>query len=590
MLMNKGLLSLIILIIALLASCPDMQTDMTEEDLFYIASPKAGWEYYNDRTLFFSMNTRSNNITWESNLDGLLGSGNNINIYLTAGMHGITAHYNAKKYIIFITVTEKTYNNLDEKRRILNESEIEITLSDGRWSPGVITLDGTLNSFTLSGNGSGTMYRMNTGSADRANEILRDIIIRMPETAKPGRVIPQRTARSVSGTRDIGEKKTFFVANTLNTSMEPHELEGEIIYIGERFTVWKTGAADFDTELLKDAIAAIDGLIIPRVTRIWGDWSDIDGDNRIGIVFCHTINDEGIAAGFFNDSDFYARNNDKTSAAYNPYSNEMDMVYAAMPDKGNNTYSPETIYATIAHEITHAINYTYKTYQRYISGAAEVPREDIFIDEGWSHLSENLCGFGISGGNIYFLKKYFEDMATYSYCGANKYGQYDSAGMRGAMTLFLSWLFWKQGGMNWIPDDNIIPVDRGGIAFLRRMARLDSTGWESAGEAFGRPVDELFIEFVYELNRRNVINKPYISVLDPYTGQPVEFFSYMQIRNDIDGSYIIIKPKTESRESLITLLPWSFCFIEPISFNNAGYIKATVKNSTGRAMVSFVRE
>jgi hypothetical protein len=323
-------------------------------------------------------------------------------------------------------------------------------------------------------------------------------------------------------------------------------LEAEIIYIGDRFTVWKTGGITLDTELVNNTIAVIQDIIIPKVTRIWGDWADIDGDNRISIVFCRTINEEGIATGFFNDSDFYARNNDEASTAYNPYSNEMDMVYAAIPDNENDTYNPETIYATIAHEITHLINYTHKTYQRYISGAKALTREDIFIDEGWSHLSENLCGFSVSGGNIYFLKKYFEDMTAYLYCDVNKYGQHDSAGMRGAMTLFLSWLFWKQGGMEWNPEDSRIPVDCGGITFLKKMVRLDSTGWESIGEAFGNPVDELFMEFVYELNRQNVTNKPYMPVLDPYTGQPVEFFSYMQIRDDIDGSYTIIKPMSPS--------------------------------------------
>ena len=147
------------------------------------------------------------------------------------------------------------------------------------------------------------------------------------------------------------------------------------------------------------------------------------------------------------------------------------------------------------------------------------------------------------------------------------------------MTLFLSWLFWKQGGMEWSPEDNRIPVDRGGITFLKKMVRLDSVGWESIGESFENPTDELFMEFIYELNRQNVINKPYMPVLDPYTGQPVEFFSYMQIRDAIDGSYTI-KPKIEQQNGLISLLPWSFCFIESVTFDNTESVKATVKNST----------
>jgi hypothetical protein len=581
---------LIVLSLVLPVSCPNGQPYFYEqEDSFYITSPKSGWQYYNDRSLLLSMNTRSNDIVWKSDRDGFLGNGNNIVMVLTTGTHEVSANYRGKEYYVTIAVDEYSYNYLDEKRRLVNKNEIDIALNPGSWFPAFVSLDGTLDLFSLVETAGKKSNAMDSMIGDGRKEVIKDININMPDLATPNKVISHNMARGVAAATKTGDKKTFFVANTRDTLADPHKLEAEILYIGDRFIIWKTGEDTIDPALLNATGAIIQDLIMPRVTQIWGDWADIDGDNRISILFCHTINEERIAVGFFNDSDFYAKNNDKMSEAYNPYSNEMDMIYIALPDKSDSTYSPETIYATIAHEMTHAINYTHKTYRRYINGTKELSQEDVFIDEGWSHLSENLCGFSVSGGNIYFLKKYLEDTKAYSFCKANIYGQYDSPGMRGAMTLFLSWLFWNQGGMEWSHADQRNLIDKGGITFLRKMARLDETGWESIGTAFERPVDSLFMEFVYELNKQNIIDEPPVPISDPYTGQPVEFFVTMKIRNNEDGSVMLIKPTLEQKGKATSLLPWSFCFIEPVILEQAGYVKTIVEKFTGSSFVSFIK-
>jgi hypothetical protein len=589
--MNRPFLFLFTLSLVLLASCPNGQAYPPEpEDPFYITSPKADWHYYNDRSLLLSMNTRSNDIIWESATDGFLGSGNNITVRLSTGTHEVSADYHGKKYHVTVAIDEYMYDYLDTKLRMINANEIDIILSPGKWSPALISLEGTLNSFSLLESAGTDSGGINLRLGRNREEVVRDITIRLPALAMPDRVIPQNRGRvAAAAVRSIGDQKTFFVINTRDTLMEPHELEARIIDMGDKFTIWKTGEDDFDPALLDSTSAAIRDLIIPRVTQIWGDWADIDGDNRISILFCHTINDERATVGFFNDSDFYAKNNDTTSDAYNPYSNEMDMIYVALPDLSDSTYSAETIYATIAHEMTHVVNYTHKTYRRYTTNIKTLIREDVFLDEGWSHLSENLCGFSVSGGNIYFLKKYLEDMQVYSYCQANIYGQSDSSGMRGAMTLFLSWLFWKQGGMEWNRANPRDLIDRGGIAFLRKMVGLDEIGWESIGTAFDKPVDELFMEFIYDLNRQHSIGEPSIPILDPYTGQPVEFLVNMQIANDEDASVMFIKPTSKQKDNLTSLLPWSFCFIEPVILEQTGSVKAMVKDFSGRSFVSFMR-
>jgi hypothetical protein len=263
--------------------------------------------------------------------------------------------------------------------------------------------------------------------------------------------------------------------------------------------------------------------------------------------------------GFFNPADFFKRNTDSSSSVYNPASNEMDIIYVAVPDSQNgSSYSPDSIIATIAHELTHASTFSEKTWKRLASGNADAPREELFLDEGWSHLTENLCGYGVSGGNIKFLRRYVDDTAAYSFCEANRYGQDDSAGMRGAMTLFLSWLFWRQGGMTWDSADPTRLVDSGGIAFLRRMLASSTTGWESIGQAYGESTDTLFQAMLAEINHARMRGSVYHFKPDPISGEPLDCFPNM----GSEASYVGL-PKAYPLSEAQSLLPWSYMPFEP---------------------------
>jgi hypothetical protein len=93
-------------------------------------------------------------------------------------------------------------------------------------------------------------------------------------------------------------------------------------------------------------------------------------------------------------------------------------------------------YATVAHELAHLSTFTGKTWSRIRDGQLQAPREELFLEEGWSHLTESLLGFGVSGGNIRFFERFLNNTSMYSFCGPNRLGQNDSAGMRGAISFF----------------------------------------------------------------------------------------------------------------------------------------------------------
>ena len=137
--------------------------------------------------------------------------------------------------------------------------------------------------------------------------------------------------------------------------------------------------------------------------------------------------------------------------------------------------------------------------------------------------------------------------------------------MRGAMTLFMSWLFWKKGGMTWDKENFANVIDLGGISFLRQLISSETTGWNSIGMAFGKPTNQLFSEMVYELNCQRLRAGYYQYKTDPLTSEPVEFFTNMGVVSCGDITLQIGHPVNMTPECLFTSLPWSFQFYNTIS-------------------------
>ncbi len=277
------------------------------------------------------------------------------------------------------------------------------------------------------------------------------------------------------------------------------------------------------------------------------------------------------------------------TAYYNPSSNEMDIVYLAVPDE-STSYSNETIVATCAHELTHAVNYTNKTWKRVIAGDSSAVQEDLFLDEGWSHLGESLCGFGVSGGNLKFLSAYLKDTSRFSLCGTDALGNGDSAGRRGGMAMFLSWLFWKKGGMTWSDSNPTVPIDCGGIAFLRAMTSSSETGWESIGSAFGTSTRDLFFAFASELNASRLVDSSKSYKVDPVTGEPVYVWSNM---GTIGSGEFVITVSSPSCVNVWTggqadLPTWSVALITSATDAVKRDITLTLNESSSDAYVKFL--
>lgn len=542
---------------------------------FSIMSPRENWIYYSDMPLVFATNIRSGTITWSSSKDGYLGSGNGLGKLLTAGTHTISANAKTGSKTIIVDIWEWEITEYTYRTYLVTAQQRTIPFPSGTYSPVCYTLDGSAQNVQLllqpieSEQTSSAKFISPYSSTNSYNSPantdipLRDFRVNTTENPTWFKNVAKKSvSRNATKRYTVGQEKEFFVINTANQLEIPHTVTANLLDSGSKWTLWQdVTQPPISASALNTCIENIEKLIIPRMQAIWGTWADIDGDGKIALLLCPTINDEKRAIGFFNPIDLFNRDTDDSSENYNPYSNEMDLLYIAVPD-GSQTgnYSASSISATIAHELTHAITFNRKTFSHIAQGDTDRRQEELFLDEGWGHLSENLCGFGVSGGNISFFDLFLKNTNAYSFCGENALGQGDTPGRRGAMTLFLSWLFWKSGGMDWDTRRGYLPIDQGGIHFLQRMLDSNLYGWESIGEAYGKPTDELFAEMVYELNMQQSKIEPFIFAVDPYTGEPVEFFTHMGLLTSSDKSWHIGSPARLSSGSSVTVLPWSIQF------------------------------
>ena len=557
-----------LMVFLLFAACSNVQ----EQEVHYkILTPKPDWTYYSDSQIPFSTTLNSNDIAWYSSKDGYLGKGNGFTLRLSSGSHEIKAVLQDCEQTVFIFVETRSIQEGQTVKYIINSHKQNISLSDGVYKPAVVALNGSINNMTIN-------------EANQKSELKKDIHI---HTNIKGKTIIQNSERSAKKTGyELNDEKDFFVINTKQQVLDPHKMVAKVIRTSESYTIWypvhpeEYSPLELDEDALNSCIREIESRIIPRLNTLWGRLPDIDNDGKISLLFTPTINEEKTAIGFFNPDDFYKRDD------ASPFSNEMDILYIAIPERGNFSYSAKCISATIAHELTHAINYNIKTYSRILNNEINPPEEDPFLDEALSHVSESLCGYGVSGGNVSILFYYLNNLGKYSVCKNDYLGNGDSNGRRGATTMFLSWLFWKKGGISWNKSNPLEIVDEGGIGFIQKLVASNGTGWENIGAVFGKNTDMLYVQMVEELNalRENV--NP--SILDPYSHEPVQVYPDFQTycAEGTGKEWNLSIPLVEVDAS-VSLIPYSFILFSVYDNNSPFSINSS--HISGQVVGLFAR-
>lgn len=155
-----------------------------------------------------------------------------------------------------------------------------------------------------------------------------------------------------------------------------------------------------DTEYAQFA-AMFDSVVHPLDVSTFGAPTDLDANQRVLLVFTKAVN-ERTPAGV----DYYigglTHSRDLAPKSSCAGSNFAEMFYLLVPDPtgavNTNVFSKSFVNAvtdvTVAHELQHLINFARR---RYLLPGAPLPSEELWLNEGLSHIAEELLYYRRTG-------------------------------------------------------------------------------------------------------------------------------------------------------------------------------------------------
>ncbi|MFI5310928.1 MAG: Ig-like domain-containing protein [Gemmatimonadales bacterium] len=161
-----------------------------------------------------------------------------------------------------------------------------------------------------------------------------------------------------------------------------------------------------DAEYLSIA-TTFDTLVFSLDTTAFGKPFDMDHNGRIVLFFTTAVNalttnsSPGIVGGFFFSRDLFPRDSNAVVPFSCPSSNEGEMFYLPVVDpngvfnkyyKSKDTLQTDII-ATLAHEFQHLINASRRIYVT----PQDVDFEEVWLNEGMSHIAEELLFYRVTG-------------------------------------------------------------------------------------------------------------------------------------------------------------------------------------------------
>ncbi len=499
-------------------------------------------------------------VTWTSDIQGLVGKENPLNNYLLPGDHNISLTANSTLIdTTFLQVSDYVFTPgvTLHRPQFLTREEQELPSGEYSYFSVAIPLEGEerFTSEVEVTNESASRYallkRSSRGGITESeteleefkdfvhNEVILKTDLLMLEGGeyspiRAGAVAPKlpdkvlqrtsSTARNIASSRvapsyQLGDQKPYL----LWTGSDGYTtINSKLYYKGEYIQVWVDTSSytgePAGNSAINEMIDWAEKVVLPRqINDIVGPHFDLDGSGNFSIVMSKKINDEKLAIGFFNPSDFF----DKSQTG----SNEEDIIYLGFPDINDHNFTPKSLASTIGHEYAHLVYFSNKTYRPLVEGKTSTLKlEETFLNEGLAHLTESLFGFGESGGNLVFTKVYFIWPERFSLSSKNTVGRSeDSPERRGAVMSLLWWLFVQEGGAKWDEKTGSI-TDLGGIAFLSRLTTSPYIGWENIVKSSNkyRNVTEILTSWAGEyLQYNSIVQKDPFAVVTPIVTHPI---------------------------------------------------------------------
>lgn len=204
--------------------------------------------------------------------------------------------------------------------------------------------------------------------------------------------IARRATRAIT-TPAVGDQVQLNVDDQ-NFCASPSMRTGRIVAVTAKAVVIRDLAnpAGFSDADYASMGATFDTLAYPSDTANFGAATDIDNNGRVVLFFTHAVNELGNGVlGFAYARDLLPKSGPLGSC---PGSNVAEMLYLPVPDDARTPASiRQDVFGTMAHEFQHVINASRRL---YINQDA-APAEERWLNEGLSHIAEDLLFFRATG-------------------------------------------------------------------------------------------------------------------------------------------------------------------------------------------------
>lgn len=213
-------------------------------------------------------------------------------------------------------------------------------------------------------------------------------------------------ARLGEGERGAADRRLLYCLNTAQSGIDMQDpanydaLNATEVYSGSHTLIYldDEAAGSISPANLAALGDRFDDFDYGIDVAAFGQPSDIDGNGKVNILLTPVVNrmttwsDGSYIGGFFNPIDLLAGQPAGTS-------NGGEFFYALVPDPSGWAWDPvgggpalseeqtvDALQSIFAHEFQHMINMARRVAQGY-------PPETLWLNEGLSHLAENLCGY-----------------------------------------------------------------------------------------------------------------------------------------------------------------------------------------------------
>ncbi|WP_257454463.1 DUF2141 domain-containing protein [Archangium lipolyticum] len=218
--------------------------------------------------------------------------------------------------------------------------------------------------------------------------------------SRAGRVSAQASLGKCPGPYTVGTRQCGFWVMTGDTQQQ---ITATLRHASANayWFVQNEDANDFSAAELQSLANDFETRVVPSDRKYFGNFSDVDQNGKIFIVFSRLLGPEGLL-GYVHPADLFS---DAETAPQGVRSNEGDIFYAATPSTlsgmTRSRYFNVSMPATMVHELKHQI----ATSTRLLSNPQRAP-EEMWAEEGSAMAAQQLAGLGTQVGEVQPYARY----------------------------------------------------------------------------------------------------------------------------------------------------------------------------------------